>query len=298
MTIFYYDKFSSQKGSRNFGDDINPFLLGKLFDRSLIENPDLCIVGIGTIVNDQNIEMLAKYKKKLIFSSGVGYGAVSKPLDETWEVVCTRGPKSAEALGVSPERGICDGAILLSDFFSVFPESKRNISVTFIPHITTDWSTGQVLRKIMKRVGVNYLVPDVPPEDFIDQVSRSRVVIAEAMHGAILADAMRVPWVPVYVHEHEHHIFKWQDWFQSIDQTYGSERLQPTVWNPPKDPLRAFLKAPYQAIKVQRLADHISTLKESGRRVLSDDRLHEEKKRLLYEKVKYVNGSCTPARVG
>ncbi len=297
MAIFYYDKFSSERGSRNFGDDINPFLLGELFDEKVIKSQDLCVLGIGTIINDQSIQAVASYKKKLIFSSGVGYGAISAPLDDSWEVVCTRGPKSAERLGVSPEKAVCDGAVLLSDFFEVIPESARNIPCTFIPHITSDWSTGQVLRKVMKDLGINYLVPDAPQEHFIDQVSRSKLVIAEAMHGAILADTMRVPWIPVYLHEHEHHAFKWEDWFLSINMDYFSKKIIPTIWNPPRKTFKRLVKTPYQSIKSRRVADQIATLMSSRREVLSNEQLHKERKLQLYEKIMYINGAYGSAPV-
>ncbi len=58
---------------------------------------------------------------------------------------------------------------------------------------------------------------------------RSKFVIAEAMHGAIVADALRIPWVPVKAYSHILD-FKWQDWAESLALNYQPETL-PEVWD-------------------------------------------------------------------
>ena len=50
MAIMYC-KYFSDNGALNFGDDINPMLLGKIFDKSIIESDKICILGIGTILS-------------------------------------------------------------------------------------------------------------------------------------------------------------------------------------------------------------------------------------------------------
>ncbi|UQG54163.1 MULTISPECIES: polysaccharide pyruvyl transferase family protein [unclassified Marinobacter] len=287
MSIFYFSKFSSEYNSSNFGDDINPELLGRLFSKRLIASENVCILGVGTILNDHNIKAVDSFKKKVIFSSGVGYGAVTNDLDESWDVVCVRGPKSAEALKVGAEKAVCDGAILLSDYYEVFPESCRCISVTFIPHLKTHWSAGKALKKITQSLGINYLSPDVTQVDFIKQVSQSKLVITEAMHGAILADTMRVPWLPIQIYEHNR--FKWEDWFQSINQNYSSRKMNVSIWNSPKSIVKRSIKAPYQAVKSGLIAQQISQWASSNEAIMSSDALLSEKKRDLQERVAYIN---------
>jgi hypothetical protein len=56
-------------------------------------------------------------------------------------------------------------------------------------------------------------------------------VICEAMHGAILADALRIPWtrvtieVPFYESDNSNE-FKWNDWMLSIRTVSEPVRLQ------------------------------------------------------------------------
>jgi succinoglycan biosynthesis protein ExoV len=43
------------------------------------------------------------------------------------------------------------------------------------------------------------------------EIRESDVVLAEAMHGAIVSDALRVPWIPIQPIRGEHRM-KWHDW--------------------------------------------------------------------------------------
>ncbi|NLS79444.1 MAG: polysaccharide pyruvyl transferase family protein [Chloroflexi bacterium] len=78
-------------------------------------------------------------------------------------------------------------------------------------------------------LSISYLNPADSIEHIVDTISRSELVISEAMHGAIIADALRVPWIPVrtrrYILE-----FKWQDWAASLGMEHEFEWLPP-IWN-------------------------------------------------------------------
>lgn len=50
-------------------------------------------------------------------------------------------------------------------------------------------------------------------------ILQAQLVISEAMHAAIIADSMRVNWVPV-VASHNINTFKWLDWLSMLDITY------------------------------------------------------------------------------
>jgi len=55
---------------------------------------------------------------------------------------------------------------------------------------------------------------------------RTSLLITEAMHGAIVADTMRIPWIPVKTHGSILD-FKWQDWCASMAMEHRFEWLVP-----------------------------------------------------------------------
>src|ERR1019366_6854573 len=59
----------------------------------------------------------------------------------------------------------------------------------------------------------------------------AKLVVAEAMHGAIVADTLRIPWIAVECSP-EILPFKWVDWCQSMDLPYKPFQLLPTsAWD-------------------------------------------------------------------
>ncbi len=286
MAIFYYRDYGVIHGSRNFGDDINPLLLGKLFHPTLIQSQKKCLIGIGTIINDKNVAKVAHYERKIVFSSGVGYGTVENRFDDSWDFICVRGPGSAELLGLSAEKGICDGAILLADFYPPKPTGVREGSV-FIPHVDSGWASGLGLRNICQNLGLVYLSPDAPFDTFIEKVQNASLVITEAMHGAILSDAMRTPWIPVnFLH---HHRFKWEDWFNSIEVPYASHLIQPRFWDVNKPNFKTVIKTPYRLLKQGLAQKSLQRIMHDAPALLSSDSVIEMRKQALRDRVAFIN---------
>ncbi|HEY9549390.1 MAG TPA: polysaccharide pyruvyl transferase family protein, partial [Kiloniellaceae bacterium] len=208
----------------NFGDDVNPFLLERVFAKRLIASETVCIMGIGTIINDRNVAALDRYSTKIIFSSGAGYEELRNSLDSSWRVACVRGPKTAAMMKVDASKAVCDGAVLLSDYYDIVPAARRE-RVAFVPHVNTTWAIGRGLREICGELGLAYVSPDLPRDEFVREISRSDLVLTEAMHGAILADAMRTPWVCCHIMFHNR--FKWEDWCASVGVAYDPVFLGP-----------------------------------------------------------------------
>lgn len=228
MAIHYWRRYSETLGTRNFGDDLNPFLLEKIFSPKVIASEQVCIMGIGTIVNDRNMAEMDHYPRKVIFSSGAGYEEVSHRFDPSWQIACVRGPKTAGILNLETTKAVCDGAILLSDFYDVVAPSRRE-RIAFVPHVNTSWAIGRGLEEICNDIGLRYVTPDLRRDDFIREISHSDLVITEAMHGAILADTMRTPWICCHIMFHNR--FKWQDWCASVGVAYDPVFLGPKFFD-------------------------------------------------------------------
>ena len=65
------------------------------------------------------------------------------------------------------------------------------------------------------KIGWHCIDPTSGVDKILQELSATELLLAEAMHGAIVADALRVPWIPVRVYG-KLNIFKWQDWSQSV----------------------------------------------------------------------------------
>jgi hypothetical protein len=213
MKLFYH-----RDPIGNFGDDLNPWLWPRLIPELLDDNPAALFVGIGTILD----ERIPDEPRKVVFGTGVGYGRLPA-LDERWKICCVRGPLTARALGLPPDLAGTDPAVLVR---TVVPYGGTPLyPVSFMPHHRTKIRAaeqGLSLEEICIEAGVNYIDPAWQVEEVIRAISRSHLLIAEAMHGAIVADALRVHWIPVQLYDHIRAL-KWQDWCLSVGLEYEPE---------------------------------------------------------------------------
>ena len=90
---------------------------------------------------------------------------------------------------------------------------------------------------LCRRLGLVYLDPCAPVTTTLAAIARSRLVIAEAMHCAILADSFRIPWICVSMYP-QFNRFKWEDWCASLELPHQSFPARPLVDNSSQRPLR------------------------------------------------------------
>ena len=204
---YYRDEFG------NFGDDLNPWLWPRLLPNLLHAAAAPALVGIGTIVNEQLPD-----GPKVIVGAGVGYGDVPR-LTEDWAVHFVRGPRTARALGLPASCAITDPAHLITQFIRPMPRGKGTV---FIPHhvsaLRADW------KSVAESAGMTYVDPASGPITVVNAIRSANLVVTSAMHGAIVADAFRVPWIRVREYSHLND-FKWQDWGDSLGVDTSSQQL-------------------------------------------------------------------------
>lgn len=257
----------------NFGDDLNTHLWPRLLpdafegtvrfepksrDRFPLAKPgDSLFVGIGTLIRND----LPADATKHVVGSGVGYGDIPR-LDAKWNIHCVRGPLTAEALGLEKEKAITDPAILVR----LLPRDPggKVYKHSFIPH----WEMAQSgdWERVCRLVGVHYIDPRWPPARVIRDIHQTRTLVTEALHGAIVADALRVPWIAV---SSQYTIlkFKWEDWCRSIGIAYAPARV-PTFWKPRPGAAGILING----AKEMQAALTLSYLTRLGTSVLSTDR--------------------------
>jgi len=221
MKLIYY-----KADIGNFGDDLNKWLWPKIFGADFFkEESDSCFVGIGSILDTHSklIKEVESYSKKYIFGSGVRNLNTNLKFDASYKSLFYRGPFSALKMEGHSENYITDGAYAIAftelyERLMASKEKKHNIS--FIPYFRSekkvDWE------KICNDNGWHYISPtNQDIEQTLTDISNSKHIITEAMHGAILADVFRVPWkrIRYYAHINETEAvseFKWNDWLSSI----------------------------------------------------------------------------------
>ena len=195
----------------NFGDDMNEWFWDELFPDYPDIAPDTTLFGIGSILWRKNF---IGNDKVVVMGSGSGYGVIPNELPRGTQIGFVRGPRTARLLNLEADMAITDPAIMVSTF-KRFQDLKTTNDVVFIPHVGTaklplNWE------RIASRSGIKYLSPANDSHDVIRGLAGANLVLAESLHGAIIADTFRVPWLPISISPtfNDH---KWLDWADSLE---------------------------------------------------------------------------------
>jgi succinoglycan biosynthesis protein ExoV len=199
--------------ARNFGDELNTLLWPNLLPNLLDEDPGTLLLGIGSVLDARHDSTVTKVV------AGAGYGGYAQPatLDESWVIHWVRGPRTARRLRLSPACGLGDPAMLLPLAGLGRPcggKSNGKRSVGFMPHFESlargAWAEAATL------AGVDLIDPRGDPTAIVAAIANCRVLVSEAMHGVIVADALRIPWVALLPLAPIHRP-KWQDWAEVLE---------------------------------------------------------------------------------
>jgi succinoglycan biosynthesis protein ExoV len=205
----------------NFGDDLNEFVWKKVLPAQVFEAEGTLLMGIGSIFN-VHLAPLSKTRGQRVFviGSGAGYGPLP-PEWETWDILGVRGPLTAELIG-KPQAAMTDSAALLASLPPMANSSAPKDSILLIPHHHSikrgHWE------QVAEQAHMTFVDPRWPVAAVMEQFSRAKLVITEAMHGAIVADTLRIPWLPILIAP-DALPFKWTDWALSLDLPYEPVRI-------------------------------------------------------------------------
>ena len=194
----------------NFGDELNAWLWPKLVPELLEQDDNCYLIGIGTIFS-KRCDHLPIDSKKIVFSSGTGYSENTE-VDENWDVIGVRGELTAKAYNLSDEKILCDGAYLLRKVS--LPKIEPHNRTGFMPHYSSldmvNW------QEVCDKVGLEFISPYWPVDTVLSKMQGCKNIITEAMHGAIVADVLRVPWCAVSFGP-KFLPSKWQDWGTALN---------------------------------------------------------------------------------
>lgn len=276
MNLFY---FRGENGVTNFGDELNPYLWPRLLPGAFDAQDGTQFVGIGTLLNDR----LPPARRIVVFGAGVGYYGPPRR-DGTWEVHCVRGPLSAAALGLPSGTAVTDPGALISRVGELPAAPGPRWTAAFMPHWQSEPDTW---RQVCEQAGVGFIDPRWPTAAVLGALRRTDRLITEAMHGAIVADALRIPWVPVRTRP-QIKTFKWEDWCRSLRLEYVPRRL-PTVW--PALPRAGGIRRMRRWAKLMLAARELASTARGARPFLSSDAILEERLDQLQDRLEQLRHS-------
>lgn len=220
MEIAYY-----RAPHLNFGDDLNAYIWEQVLPPSVL-NSDLILIGIGSILAEWFVGRYAESGKRIaVMGSGTSYGR--PPVDMSgWHIGALRGPMTA-AVVEHPEAAVTDGAILLAAT-RLARRSPNPAKIIFMPHHKSLYASRW--DEIAESAGLEYVSPRTPVPDVLAKFANAKLVVTEAMHGAIVADTMRIPWIPVALSPRIEE-FKWRDWTRSLNMPYAPVLISASTSN-------------------------------------------------------------------
>jgi hypothetical protein len=197
-----------QGRSTNFGDELNTVLWPPLLPGFFDADPAINFLGIGSVLDQRHKPQTIK------LVAGAGYGGYeARPtLDATWIVHWVRGPRTAAVLGLSPRLGLGDPAALVPKALGLAAADGQDIG--FMPHFESmTWGAWQ---QAADMAGVRLIDPRDDAAAILQRIGRCKLLLSEALHGVIVADALRVPWVALRPLAPIHRE-KWWDWADTMD---------------------------------------------------------------------------------
>jgi succinoglycan biosynthesis protein ExoV len=223
MRLYYW-----RGHARNFGDELNTLLWPALLPGYFDEDDSEIFLGIGSVLDSRH----PAGARKIV--AGAGYGGYEAPpvLDERWTIHWVRGPRTAARLGLPAGCGIGDPASLIDrDLVAAMLGAGWETAgaacgdVGFMPHFET--ACRGAWPRAAAQAGLTFIDPRDDLAVVLAAIARCRLLMSEAMHGVIVADALRVPWVAVAPFAPVH-AAKWGDWAAAMDVAVEFESLVPS----------------------------------------------------------------------
>lgn len=207
LPLYWYN------GEKNFGDDLNVFLVEKLSQKKVISiNPKYFLAPhyfcIGSILERIN-------HNSIIWGSGLI--SEKSTVKQPKKVYAVRGPKTRELFlknNIDCPEVYGDPALLLPLFYT--PSNLKKYKIGVIPH----YIDKEIASKLEIFNNNTIKIIDIQQENifnFVEEVSQCEIILSSSLHGLIIADAYNVPniWIKFSGNILGGN-FKFYDYFESV----------------------------------------------------------------------------------
>ena len=276
MNLYYH-----RTAGGNVGDDFNLVLWPRLLpDMERIDAADW-LLGVGTII-DRRVFALAG--RKIVMGSGYRRESRAPEFGSDVEFRAVRGHLSAEALGLPASAAVCDPGFVVASWPEV--AAARDGGVGLVPHVYSEEGSG--IAAAAAAAGLEVISPRLPVHEFLRRLGGCARVYCESLHGAIFADALRVPWARVAISAHYYEgrgvsEFKWRDAFSVLDMPVKPINRIGLVPIKRSWPSMGTVMQPVQILAENRLAAQLHHMRDGDFfRLSSMERLHENVRELLH----------------
>jgi len=225
VNLFWFSKQRLQSiNIKNFGDDLNPFLIKKITGKDVIwKNPksqniiQLCFtrinLAIGSILhfatNNCNIWGSGLIDSDSEFPTKANYFAVRGP--QTYKILKRKGCKVNAIYG--------DPALLLPRFFEIKPQKKYLLGV--IPHYTEIDNILETNKLNSDEVKLINLQNDC--YEVIEEILACEKILSSSLHGIIVAMAYGIPVKRIQLSDNIYGDgIKYNDFYESVGITSHS----------------------------------------------------------------------------
>ena len=195
----------------NFGDALNPVLARHVFGDIFDDDDSRRVLFIGTIIERK----APRHAHEIIVGAGAGYKQ-GRYDTQNRTVLCVRGPLTCDLLGIDRSHAAIDPAILVSRYQT---DATAGTGVAFMPHNHSHAIAGEALASICGEAGITYVSPLDDVSSILARLAGSSCLITEALHGAVVAEAYGVPWVPI-IFSSKVLEKKWHDFAATIGVEY------------------------------------------------------------------------------
>lgn len=214
---------------RNWGDDLNYYLLRELTGRPVISYHNFKLAKwlhlknymcIGTMMDADN----TVNEQTIIWGSGVS--GLERSFVHPHKILSVRGPKTKEFCDryqVRCPEVYGDPALLLPLVYqpNVSGKDTKKYRLGIIPHVVDQQHP--VIPEIQEKYSDEILIIDLAHyerwTDVIDQICSCEMILSSSLHGIIVSDAYQVPnsWITLSGEAIIGH-FKFLDYFSSVQR--------------------------------------------------------------------------------